>query len=199
MRVSRVEVLDAQSALMYTLGAMPQGWRRTLAASTILAIAGVLILGASSVASAHVRPASVTEALGPLIDVPEPAAPLLARGSDSPAPPAPAALWLMFVLTLVLGLAIVAPRRTLVLVLVLVLGILAIETGVHSVHHLGDRQAAADCAVASATAHMNGATEPTPPDVTRVPTPVESVPLFAVERPGRRPSRPDEGRAPPAA
>jgi hypothetical protein len=199
MLVSAVEVVDAPSAQTYTLGAMPSGWRRARAVPTILAIVGLLLLGAVTSASAHVRPVSPAEAAGALVDIPEPAmAPPPVR-PDAPAPPASATLVLTVVLTLVLGLSVVTPRRTLVVALVLVAGVLTVESGVHSVHHLADRQAAADCAVASATAHVHGATPLAAPDVTWVPTPIGLAPLLAVEHHGRRPSRPDAGRAPPAA
>jgi hypothetical protein len=187
---------------MYTLGAMLRGWSRTLAASMTLAVVAVLLAGAVTSASAHVRPASTVEAFEPLIDTPIDAstgATLSPARSAGSVPPAAASLGLTFVLTLVLGLGIVAPRRALVLALVLVLGVLAVETGVHSVHHLADRQAAAECAVAWATAHVPGATQPTAPDATWVPTPLGAVPLPTVDRPGRRSSRPGEGRAPPVA
>jgi hypothetical protein len=177
---------------------MLRGCSRTLAAATTLAVVAVLLAGAVTTASAHVRPASTVEAPEPPIDASTPAALSPAR-SEGSVPPAPASLGLTFVLTLVLGLGIVAPRRALVLALALVLGVLAVETGVHSVHHLADRQAAAECAVAWATAHVPGATQPTAPDATWVPTPLGAVPLPTVDRPGSRSSRPDEGRAPPVA
>jgi hypothetical protein len=181
---------------MYTLGAMPSGWRRTLAAPTILTLVGLLLLGTVTSAGAHVRPVLLAEA--PAIDMPEPAAPPGGPQLAAPAPPAPATLGLTVVLTLVLALGIVAPRRTLVTAIVLVLGVLTVETGVHSVHHLTDRQAAADCVVASATAHVHGATDVTAPDAIWLPTPLGIAPLLTVDRPAGRPSRPDAGRAPPA-
>jgi len=198
MLASGVEVVDALSPQMYTLGAMPSGWTRTLAASTTLAIVGLLLLGTAASAWAHVRPLSLPETPGAVLETPEPAAPPLERQSATPAPPAPVTLWLTAVLTLILGLGIVAPRRTLVVALVLVLGVLTVETGVHSVHHLADRQAAADCVVASATAHVHGVTPVTAPDAVWVPTPIGLASLLVVDRPGSRPSRPDAGRAPPA-
>lgn len=44
------------------------------------------------------------------------------------------------------------PRRALVLLLALLLGVFAVENGIHSVHHLGER--AASCAIAAATSHL---------------------------------------------
>jgi hypothetical protein len=189
---------------MYTLGAMPGAWRRTLAAPTIVTIVGVLILGAATSAWAHVRPtavadASLTEAPKRVLDAPTWPEHPLALNTGAAAPPAPATLALTVVLTLALGLGIVAPRRTLVVALLFVLGVLSVETGVHSVHHLADRQAAADCAVASATAHVHGVTQVTAPDAIWVATPIGLAPLLAVDRLARRPGRPDAGRAPPAA
>jgi hypothetical protein len=48
------------------------------------------------------------------------------------------------------------PRRALALALTLILGVLAFESGVHSVHHIGDAQSGATCSVATATAQIAG-------------------------------------------
>jgi hypothetical protein len=178
---------------------MPRGWRRTLVAPTILIIVGLMLMGVASSAWAHNRPAPLAEGPGPSLDAPEPAAPPTPLPSVAPEPPAAATGWLALVLTLALSVGVVAPRRALALALVLVLGVLAVETGVHSVHHLADRQAASECAVASVSAHVHGAAQASAPDVTWVPTPIGTAPPLAVDRPGSRSIRPDEGRAPPAA
>ncbi len=99
-----------------------------------------------------------------------------------------------------LGLALAARRRALVVALALVLIILAVETGVHSVHHLTDQKGGAECVVALASAHVHATAEP--PAAVHDPWtggPVDTVVAPAPERPGARPLRPDEGRAPPAA
>ncbi|HEX6081148.1 MAG TPA: hypothetical protein VF197_16080, partial [Methylomirabilota bacterium] len=72
------------------------------------------------------------------------------------------------VASLVLGLAVLAlarggrrlgpqrRRRVLSLALCLVLAVLAVETGVHSVHHLTDPRAASECAVLAGTQNLTG-------------------------------------------
>jgi hypothetical protein len=134
--------------------------------------------------------------------VDEPPAPIPAAAPARPAPapqptdPLPPTL----ALAVSLGIALTARRRALVAGLALGLGVLAVETGVHSVHHLADRQAAAECVVAVASANIHGTADS--PPATRavwIPVPVGAVVAPAPERPGARPLRPDEGRAPPTA
>jgi hypothetical protein len=92
-----------------------------------------------------------------------------------------------------------AARRGLALALLVVLLALPFETGVHSVHHLGDRAGHAHCAVASVGAHLVGVAADEPI--------VDVTPLVLAGRVDVRPVtvressvlRPDTGRAPPAA
>jgi hypothetical protein len=116
------------------------------------------------------------------------------------ATPAPRPLWpLAAGLALAgLGLAIAAPRRALGVTLVVVLAAFAIETGVHSVHHMADQKAATQCVVSAASAHVQGASIEAPTCATWVPSPVGTVAVAEAVRPGASPVRPDEGRAPPA-
>jgi hypothetical protein len=160
----------------------------------VLAILMVVSLILSTAAWAHPRP------VAPVDDEATPAPITIPVPAPAAAPSAPTPL----VPGLVLGAAVVtmlaSRRRGLVGVLALALVALAAETSVHSVHHLADRQAAAECVVALATAQVHGTVEPAPHvhDL-RLDVPVGSVPVASSERPGSRPSRPDEGRAPPAA
>jgi len=150
----------------------------------------------STAAWAHPRPVppSVDDEVTPApvsVPVPAPAA----------APPsAPTPLIPGLVLGVTVAAVLASRRRGVVGVLALALIALAVETGVHSVHHLADRQAAAECVVALATAQVHGTVEPAPHvhDL-RLDVPIGSVAVASPERPGSRPSRPDEGRAPPAA
>ena len=159
---------------------------------TLLGLVGLTLVGSAVPAAAHQRslplvaePPASTAVVTPVVPVAE--------------PPAAATIWLALVLTIVLGLAVATPRRTLVVALTLVLVVLALEAGVHSVHHLSDRQAAAQCAVASAATHVQGAEQPVAPDGAWIATPLGTVTAPDLDRPGSRPLRPDEGRAPPAA
>jgi hypothetical protein len=97
-----------------------------------------------------------------------------------------------------IGLALRRPRR-LAAGLVILLLVLAFEAGLHSVHHVGDADHAAACAVGVATAHLAG-------------NPVEVVTIDPIAAPSldtalpappapvtlHRPA-PHEGRAPPAS
>jgi hypothetical protein len=103
-------------------------------------------------------------------------------------------------LAVALGGALIARRRGLVGALALGLVVLAVETGVHSVHHLADQQAAAECTVALASANVHGTAEgPPATHAMWISVPVGVIVALALERPGARPLRPDEGRAPPTA
>jgi hypothetical protein len=89
-------------------------------------------------------------------------------------------------------------RRPALAALSLLVGLLALESAVHSVHHLSDADAAAGCVVLSATQHVAGAGGGGAD--TGGPVLVASAaPVIEGERiPPLQPFRPFEGRAPPA-
>lgn len=123
------------------------------------------------------------------------AGPVAAAPLPTPPPLAPA-----MALGLALAMVLVLRRRALVPALALALVVLAVETGVHSVHHLADRPDAGECTVAVTTAQVHGTADTAPADYGLWTAVVlGAVPLPAPERPGSRPLRPDEGRAPPSA
>jgi hypothetical protein len=172
----------------------------------VYALLAALVVGLAASAtsvSAHPRvvtplgtvevvPAAATIAPVPAVP-PAPAVPAPAAPPMRPLPPSVA-------LAVALGVALTARRRVLVTALALVLVVLAVETGVHSVHHIADRQGAADCVVAMASANVHGTAASSPmAHALWIPGPVGAVVAPAPERPGARPLRPDEGRAPPAA
>lgn len=172
--------------------------RRLSVPALLLATLGGLGLAASATrAWAHDRPVPpspvVTE-----IAVPAPlAAPVAA---PAPSPPEMAPLAPAIALGLGLAAVVLLRPRASVVGLALVLVVLALETGVHSVHHLADQQGAAECVVALATAQMHGTVEAPPADHgSCIAVPVDAVLGLTPERPGSRLLRPDEGRAPPAA
>ena len=83
--------------------------------------------------------------------------------------------------------------------IVLVLLLFAFESGVHAVHHLGDREAASQCSVASASTHLAGTlAEPVQIDVLRR-SPMQTPPAAPHPVAASQPFRPDAGRAPPSA
>ena len=188
--------------------------RRLLVLLMVL-VATSALLGPATTALAHVRSAPVTAPATPPV-AQEPAPAITSSVTASPAPdvapggaairitpistPASAApVWAGLLLALLAGLTLVAPRRVLILALVLVLAVIAVEEGVHSVHHLADQRAASHCAVAAASAHVQGAAEPLAVPAVWIPTPIATVVASEPDRPSSRPLRPDEGRAPPSA
>ena len=194
--------------------------RRLLGSTVALAVAGAL-LGSASMTAAHERPVAPLATVAPLPasapasnDLPvistavvasvappttRAVAGGVARVASAPTSSFAAGLGVALLLTLLLAATLVAPRRVLVAALVLVLAVIAVEESVHSVHHLADQRAAAHCAVAAASAHVQGAAEPVPVPVVWVPTPIGAVVLVEPDHPGSRSLRPDEGRAPPSA
>ena len=88
--------------------------------------------------------------------------------------------------------------RAVALALSLLLAVFAVEAAVHSVHHLADRAAAADCSVLASSQHLAwGAADPV--DTGRPQLDVTAAPLRRSEEAPRGPlHRPVQGRAPPA-
>jgi len=186
---------------------MARHLRRSLTLLMLVVALGVL-LGPATTALAHVRPVTATASQEPAsIVTPEVApveAPIATSGATArlasiPTPASDAPLWAALVLTILLGAAVVVPRRVLIAGLVLLLLVAGFEASVHSVHHLADQRAAAQCAVAAASAQVQGATEPVPVPMVGVPAPIGAVVTPEPVRPGSRSLRPDEGRAPPSA
>jgi hypothetical protein len=184
--------------------------RRLLVLLMVL-VATSALLGSATAAVAHVRsaPAAAAVAQEPAPaaspSVPPSAAPgvvsggAVARVVPIPTQSSPAPVWAALILALLLPATLIAPRRVLVVALVLILAVIAVEEGVHSVHHLADQRAASHCAVAAASAHVQGTAEPLAVPAVWVPTPIGTVVVSEPDQPGSRPLRPDEGRAPPSA
>ena len=85
-----------------------------------------------------------------------------------------------------------------ILSLALVVALFGIESAVHSVHHLSDPDAAASCAMFSASQHAPGAGAETPHEGAPTWT-AEPAPVLAEEHTHPLPTfRSHEGRAPPA-
>jgi len=89
------------------------------------------------------------------------------------------------------------PRRAAALVMVLALAVFSVEAGVHSVHHLGDRERSEHCAVAVAAQHLSGdLTDGVPLDGPALVASTADVVVVA-ESPSSRAVSPHQGRAPP--
>ena len=168
--------------------------------SALVAIGVLLVLLATAMlppdADAHRASSPVT------LDTPS-AAPIPALAMerlDWSAAPTPAPVpW-----PLVLSVAVLAligarrPRRALAMALILVVAVFAFESGVHSVHHLGDRDRGEHCALAAASQHLAGAevevvvvakTLPLTRQLAATDALIERVRLIG----------PDQGRAPPVS
>jgi branched-subunit amino acid ABC-type transport system permease component len=88
-------------------------------------------------------------------------------------------------------------RNALALATLLAVIVLTFESGIHSVHHLGDDHGASQCVVASASTHLAGTpAEPPSCDVVSVLN-VDRPPVIAQSIAASQPFRPDSGRAPP--
>ena len=139
--------------------------------------AGLLILGGALLpgpAEAHLGRSVVAAAPPTTLLELIPAAPTVLRAQ----PGVVQIPWLLAGLAggLLLALTRPRPRRGLAVLLIVLLGILAVENGVHSVHHFGERQVAT-CVVAAAAGHLaavlDGGTPVLPAPVTLSRSPVE--------------------------
>src|SRR4029077_7261625 len=79
------------------------------------------------------------------------------------------------------------------------LSVSAVETAVHSVHHLGDPLAVETCAVFASSGHVDGTCDSAPSIAGPTWAPYTSSVLDGNGLARFLCSRPDEGRAPPAA
>jgi hypothetical protein len=141
----------------------------------------------SSVGGAPARPTAATAA--PVVATP---LEIISAGTPEPSLPLAALLLLGGV-----GVAALSrQRRVVALTLVAIVALLAFETGVHSTHHLGKPDDAAQCAVAWMSAQLSADVV----DVT-VETPAlapqANAPLLASSVLAERAIAPDAGRAPP--
>jgi hypothetical protein len=159
--------------------------RRALTLSLVAAV--LLSWGAPVLAHVRVEPAPA-------------AAPLAAERVESHLLSAgtatPVGLWTALAAATLLTLAIARRRRAVALLSVAVLLVIAFETGLHSVHHIGERDNST-CVVASASAQTGGVTIASiaferPAEVA---TPIAVTVGSAV---ADRLTAPDRGRAPPA-
>ena len=114
------------------------------------------------------------------------------------AAPEPAVPWVA--LASLAAIALVSawrPRRVIALVLVLVAAVFAFEAGVHSTHHLGQRDDARHCVVAGISAQLSADLVDT--TVAAGPAAVVQHPFASCTTPdiAARSVAPDAGRAPP--
>jgi hypothetical protein len=92
---------------------------------------------------------------------------------------------------------LVLGRRRLALVLAVALPLLGFELGLHSVHHLDDREHASQCVLASAITHLNGTQVDAPRFVSPIEYTARPAPIPADIVAPRPSLAPHAGRAPP--
>jgi hypothetical protein len=134
----------------------------------------------------------------PIVAAARPVVTELGPEALSAAEPAGSSVWLLVAGAVVLLASMLRRRSVLALALLVLLTCGVFETGLHSVHHLTDADAA-KCSVAAVSSHAGGTIVATiaierPADVamTSVPAHVAAVPRSSL-------SAPDLGRAPPSA
>jgi hypothetical protein len=168
--------------------------------TVLVPLAAVVVLGIMAPASAHVPDRATAGALPAMLEVDREGAASATLGrveTLGKVVPPPSGGSSMPVLMLAALLILASrSRRTVRGLLVLLLAVSAFETGVHSVHHLGDEDAEARCVVASGSANHTGAVgQPATFVVGAVPSRV-AVLVEPLALPGRV-IHPDRGRAPP--
>jgi hypothetical protein len=166
----------------------------------------LLVCGFSGPAGAHVldHAASVSAASVPVQPIAEADAddsrptappPVDSNAEAVSAPPTVPSIPLLLILAASLILAY-RSRRVLVGLLIALLALFAVEAGVHSVHHLGDQDAAARCVVAAASLNLSGPVA-APMTLAAPPATDDAAPPLEPERLPQRLTLPDQGRAPP--
>jgi hypothetical protein len=130
------------------------------ATRTVLLLAAVALTLVTSSASAHTGATSTASSVvaAPVTPSAGAVASRIEFLAAAPAPDVP--LWVALAGLVLVALLLRAPRRVAATTFALLIAVLAFETGVHAVHHLGDRHAASHCAVASVAPHVGGTTDP---------------------------------------
>jgi hypothetical protein len=146
---------------------MPAMKRALLASFALAAVAALLL---ASPVEAHRRvpkvdapvaqslPAPLPVVSPPPVVHPSPAVADPTAGAWRAAPASSTSPW-VFLAAAVATAGFIArrqPRATVAAALVLLLAVLAFETGVHSVHHLGDPGRGEACAIAATSQHLSG-------------------------------------------
>ena len=123
-----------------------------------------------------------------------------ADGVGQPQRTSPTTIPLFAVCLAAIGLTILSryPRWLAASALAVLLMIVAFESSVHAVHHLGDPDGGARCAVASITSQLSGTPDLPDFDQSDLNAATGRVVVAARLSPGSRPLSPQWGRAPPS-
>jgi predicted membrane protein len=108
------------------------------------------------------------------------------------------ALWGVVLALAALALLFRVPRRLVTAVLIVLLAVLAFETGVHAVHHIGDGRTTARCPVASMAPHLGGTTVTPATSGLALQPSVDGVVVTDALVPVLRSLGPAQGRSPPS-
>jgi hypothetical protein len=170
-----------------------------VACGTALLLLAVALLGVVPSAFAHTVTASVptmSDVAAPPQTVAPSLTPRLEVLAAAPVPFVP--VWLAVAALVLTALLVRAPRRVAGAVFAIVLGVVAFETGVHAVHHLGDTHAASHCVVASVAPHLGGTTDAPATNMPCLAMAPHAVVVTDVVVLPARPFGPSAVRAPPA-
>jgi hypothetical protein len=166
-----------------------------MATGTAVLLAGALLTTAVPSALAHTSSAAPT--ISAVAETVVPAVPARVELlSATPATTVP--VWFALLALALLASLIRAPRRVAVGVVVVLIAILAFETGVHAVHHLGDRHAASHCAVASVAPQLGGTADAPSTAIPHLHVTAHAVVLAEPVVLSARPVGPAPVRAPPS-
>jgi hypothetical protein len=166
-----------------------------IANGTAVLLAGAMLTTAVPSALAHTSSAAPT--ISAVAETVVPAIPGRVELLTA-APAATVPVWLALLALALVALLIRAPRRVAVGVFAVLIAILAFETGVHAVHHLGDRHAASHCVVASVTPQLGGITDAPSTGIPHLHVTAQAVVLPEPVVLSARPVGPAPVRAPPS-
>jgi hypothetical protein len=170
-----------------------------------LLLMALVALGLTVPAHAHVparadSPSSIVQTADVEAGAPTATAPVRLEPTAAAGPESPTVPWVPL-LALVVAASLIRPlrsRRTLVALLVALLAVLTFEGGVHSVHHLGDEDAAAQCAIAWASSNLSGASANPGDRIAPIESETAERPLESGRLLPQRFAHPVQGRAPPS-
>lgn len=173
---------------------------RRLALAALLLLGSVAIVDATGPALAHAPDRAASAPLGLAVDTwvqnPAPA-------GGSPADPVVTATqtssvptWLALLVLAAVLVGVVWSRRATAGLLIVLLAVFVFETGLHSVHHLGEKRDAPRCVIESAASHLGGVVGG-PMSLEGPGETAELPPCLEPATPPRPSLHPDRGRAPP--
>jgi hypothetical protein len=174
--------------------------RRPLFLALVLGLAVLAVAVAPHEAAAHRGTTRVVEEAAPVLLAPalQDVGLAMERLAWSAAPMPASVPWPLVAAAVALAaLGARRPRRALTLTLILLAAVYTFETGVHSVHHLADRDGEQHCAVAAASQHVTG-TEVDGVTAAEVISNGQSLVSLGPTLDCARFTGPERGRAPPA-